>query len=54
MDFHDSPDEAAFRSGLRAWLAEHVPTDPRPSTEPDWAERLAAHRVWAAKLYEAG
>jgi alkylation response protein AidB-like acyl-CoA dehydrogenase len=54
MDFHDSPDEAEFRAGLRSWLAQHVATDPRPEAERDWPERLAAHRVWAAKLYEAG
>jgi alkylation response protein AidB-like acyl-CoA dehydrogenase len=51
MDFHDTPDEAAFRSDLRRWLAEHgnqarVPDDP--------AERADAQNRWHQVLYDAG
>ena len=31
MDFRDSPEEAAFRAELRAWLAGNLPAD--------WADR---------------
>lgn len=27
MDFNDTPQEAAFREEVRAWLAENVPTE---------------------------
>ena len=27
MDLRDTPEEAAFRSGLRTWLEEHLPDD---------------------------
>jgi alkylation response protein AidB-like acyl-CoA dehydrogenase len=53
VDFRDTSEEAAFRSELRSWLAEHV-----PSTWPD--ERLVGrppedvHRRWSKALYEGG
>ena len=40
MDLRDSPDEAAFRDGVRAWLQENLPAGDR--------------REWSRKLYEAG
>jgi alkylation response protein AidB-like acyl-CoA dehydrogenase len=43
MDFHDSPDEAAYRSRVRTWLEENAPAEPAGKTE---AERLAAARRW--------
>lgn len=54
MDFRDSPEEAAFRAELRAWLAAELP--------PDWADRephvgrwdFDAARAWTRKLYDAG
>ena len=54
MDLRDTPEEAAFRSGLRAWLEEHLP------------EELHGHRggaarfdgpeirAWSRALYDAG
>ena len=51
MDFADSPDEAAFRQRLRAWLAENNPGLPASSTSDDyWAGQAA----WHTSLYEAG
>jgi alkylation response protein AidB-like acyl-CoA dehydrogenase len=54
MDFRDTPEEAEFRAGLRAWLRENLP--------PDWTERdphvgrhdLQFAREWTRRLYEAG
>jgi alkylation response protein AidB-like acyl-CoA dehydrogenase len=40
VDLRDSPDEAAFRDGVRAWLQENL-----PAGEP---------REWSRKLYDAG
>jgi alkylation response protein AidB-like acyl-CoA dehydrogenase len=40
VDLRDSPDEAEFRAGVRAWLQENLPAgDPRD---------------WSRKLYDAG
>ncbi|MGB3698208.1 MAG: acyl-CoA dehydrogenase family protein [Gordonia sp. (in: high G+C Gram-positive bacteria)] len=38
----------AFRAEVRAWLAEHVPTEPLPSM--DTAEGFEAHRKWEAEM----
>jgi alkylation response protein AidB-like acyl-CoA dehydrogenase len=51
MDFTDTPEEAEFRTRLRAWLAEHaaeavIPDDP--------GERADAANAWHHTLYEAG
>ncbi|MED5810856.1 acyl-CoA dehydrogenase family protein [Mycolicibacterium sp. 050232] len=51
MDFTDTPDEAAFRSRLRSWLAEHssefdIPDDP--------GARADAANAWHHTLYRAG
>ncbi len=51
MDFGDSPEEAAFRLRLRAWLGEHNPGLPASSTDDDyWAGQADWHRA----LYDAG
>ena len=51
MDFGDSPDEAAFRSRLRAWLRDNDPGLPASSTSDDyWAGQAAWHQA----LYDAG
>ena len=51
MDFTDTPEEADFRTRLRAWLAEHaaeavIPDDP--------GERADAANAWHHTLYDAG
>jgi alkylation response protein AidB-like acyl-CoA dehydrogenase len=54
MDFRDSPEEAAFREDLRAWLRSNLPAD--------WSERdpqvgrwgLDFAREWTRRLYDAG
>jgi alkylation response protein AidB-like acyl-CoA dehydrogenase len=40
VDLRDSPDEAAFRERVRAWLRDNLPADD--------------HREWSRKMYEAG
>src|SRR5829696_4726396 len=50
MDFHDSPEEAAFRTGLRDWLCANW-AEVEPSAGPPDVE---FHREWSRKLYDAG
>jgi len=56
MDFRDSPDEAAFRTRVRDWLAGNLPegwgTPAHP--EPTGSERVAFLRDWSRRLYDAG
>jgi alkylation response protein AidB-like acyl-CoA dehydrogenase len=40
MDLRDSPDEAAFRAEVRAWLEANLPA--------------GDHREWSRKMYDAG
>jgi alkylation response protein AidB-like acyl-CoA dehydrogenase len=51
MDFGDSPDEAAFRLRLRAWLRDNNPGLPASSTDDDYWAGMAA---WHQSLHEAG
>jgi len=59
MDFNDTPEEAKFRSEVRAWLeANAKPKDPSKaragrSTKSE-QERLERAREWQAKKAEAG
>ena len=47
MQLRDTPEEAAFRAELRAWLEEHNPgLDGLPDTE--------AKKAWSRKIYDAG
>jgi alkylation response protein AidB-like acyl-CoA dehydrogenase len=56
MDFRDSPDEAAFREGLRQWLGHNLPAgwNEPDYVEPEGAERLALYKDWSRRLYEGG
>ena len=51
MDFDDSPDEAAFRVRLRAWLADNNPGLPASSTDDEYWARQAD---WHSALFDAG
>ena len=51
MDFADSPEEAAFRARLRAWLAENNPKLPQSSTADAYWDGQAP---WHRALYDAG
>ena len=54
MDLRDTPEEAEFRAGLRAWIAENLPEDKRGGR--GGAQRFddPFMREWSGKLYEAG
>ncbi|MFR9805991.1 acyl-CoA dehydrogenase family protein [Pseudonocardia sp. RS010] len=53
MDLADSPEEAEFRTRVRAWLAEALPDLPWP--EPvELAEKLPFWRQWQRLLFEGG
>jgi alkylation response protein AidB-like acyl-CoA dehydrogenase len=56
MDFRDTPEEAAFRGKLRAWLSQNIPEGwGQPGyQEPEGVARLEWYRDWSRKLYEAG
>ncbi len=49
MDLSYTADELAFREEARAWLAEHVPTEPLPSFDTE--EGFARHREWERTLH---
>ncbi|GAC57986.1 putative acyl-CoA dehydrogenase [Gordonia hirsuta DSM 44140 = NBRC 16056] len=48
MDLTFDDAAQAFRTQVRSWLAEHVPTEPLPSM--DTAEGFEAHRAWEAEM----
>ncbi|MFI7194142.1 acyl-CoA dehydrogenase [Nocardia sp. 852002-20019_SCH5090214] len=53
MDLSDSPDEARFRTRIRDWLTETLPSLPWP--EPARLEdKRAFWSVWQRKLFDAG
>ena len=51
MDFRDTPDEAAFRTRLRAWLEDNNPHLPASSTSDEYWERQPD---WHRSLHRAG
>jgi alkylation response protein AidB-like acyl-CoA dehydrogenase len=51
VEFGDSPEEAAFRQGIRGWLRDNNPGLPASSTSDDyWRGQAEWHRA----LYDAG
>jgi alkylation response protein AidB-like acyl-CoA dehydrogenase len=55
MDFEDSPDEAAFRAEVRAFLAPHAPREGlRYRGGHGLASMLAGQRAWQRTLFDAG
>lgn len=54
MDFRDSPDEATFRSALREWIDDNLPSDWRQRAAPPGTSRERISRQWSKQLYEAG
>jgi len=54
MDFRDTPDEAAFRKELRAWIADNLPEGWRDRAPSSGRMDESVTREWSKKLYEAG
>ena len=54
MDLRDSPEEAAFREELRAWLAANVPDELRGHRGGAARFEGPALRAWSRLLHEAG
>lgn len=55
MDLNDTPEQAEYRTKVRAWLDEHAAQAP-PDRAPDGDEEayVAARREWQGKLAEGG
>jgi len=57
VDLDDTPEQAAYRAQVRAWLDQNksqAPVLQGPGALEDEAEILAARRVWQGKLAEGG
>ncbi|WP_055557367.1 acyl-CoA dehydrogenase family protein [Streptomyces sp. NBRC 110028] len=54
MDLAFTEDEEEFRHGLRAWLADVLPTLPDRPDPADWPARRAYDCGWQRRLYDAG
>jgi len=54
MDLRDTPDEAAFRADLRAWLEEHLPDELQGHRGGAARFDGPAMREWSRALYDAG
>jgi alkylation response protein AidB-like acyl-CoA dehydrogenase len=59
MDFNDSPEEAAYRTKARAWLAENAPKFASGGgggllEDDDSSSDMARAKAWQAKKAEAG
>ena len=54
MDLNDTPEQAAFRAQVRAWLEEHRAQAPEASGAADDTAYIDARRAWQGKLAEAG
>jgi len=57
VDLNDTPEQAEYRAGIRAWLDEHKGSAPKLNgpdaiTDPD--EAAVAHRKWQAELAAGG
>ncbi len=54
MRLKDTPEEAAFRAELRAWLDATLPTLPPEPPFEDWPAKRAYDTGWQRRLFEAG
>jgi alkylation response protein AidB-like acyl-CoA dehydrogenase len=54
VDFHDTPEEAAFRTELRAWFAENLPVGWADRAPSVGLEDVEVSRAWSARLFAAG
>ncbi len=54
MDFRDTPEEAAFRKELRAWLEDNVPEGWHERGHESGRTEETISKEWAHKLHEGG
>jgi alkylation response protein AidB-like acyl-CoA dehydrogenase len=54
MRLRDTAEEAAFRTELRAWLADVLPTVGPPPPPEDWPAKRAYDTGWQRRLHDAG
>ncbi|ADB49169.1 acyl-CoA dehydrogenase family protein [Conexibacter woesei] len=54
MDLNDTPEQAEYRTQVRAWIEQNAANAPRERGTGDDAEGVAAHRAWQRRLAEAG
>jgi alkylation response protein AidB-like acyl-CoA dehydrogenase len=54
MDLRDTPEEAAFRAELRAWLEANLPEERRGGRGGEQRYNDAFGREWSKQLYDAG
>ncbi|HEY5337735.1 MAG TPA: hypothetical protein VIJ85_06005, partial [Rhizomicrobium sp.] len=62
MNFDDTPEEAAFRSEARAWIAQNAPHHLRTAIESSGVDALTlpggdvidAQKTWQRQKFEAG
>jgi len=54
VDLRDTPDEAAFRAELRAWIEAALPDDRRGGRGGSQRYDDGFGREWSRKLFEAG
>lgn len=52
MDFNDTPEEQAYRAGLRSWLKDNIPSNWAEASDGDEAAKI--RRAWHTKLYDGG
>ena len=54
MDLNDTPEQAAYRTEVRAWLEQNTSSAPSTRGRGDEEGAVAAHRAWQRKLAEGG
>jgi alkylation response protein AidB-like acyl-CoA dehydrogenase len=54
VDLNDTPEQAAYRAEVRAWLEQNASQAPTTRGRGDEEEAVAAHRGWQRRLAEAG
>ena len=54
MDLNDTPEQAAYRAEVRAWLEQNASHAPATRGRGDEEQAVAAHRAWQGRLAEAG
>ncbi|MDP3853378.1 acyl-CoA dehydrogenase family protein [Phenylobacterium sp.] len=53
MDFNDTPEEAAYRAQVRAWLEANAPKQ-HVSADPEGGDSMSASKAWQAQKAAAG